>query len=140
MKDKYQGFLKSHHTLRVYKSGSLLFASEQDGLIPLLQYSKKFPRQEIVVFDRIMGNAAALLAARMDCREVYSPLGSELAITTLKRHSIKYNLDKVVPFIQRADGNGMCPMEKLSLGKEPEEFYEAVTRVITLHYPLTATH
>jgi hypothetical protein len=29
----------------------------------------------------------------------------------------------MVPYIQRADGQGMCPMEKLSLGKAPEDFY-----------------
>ena len=60
-----------------------------------------------------------------NCREVCGPLGSELAVATLKRHNIPYYFDTVVPYIQKLDGD-MCPMERLSMGKGPEEFYEAV--------------
>jgi hypothetical protein len=28
----------------------------------------------------------------------------------------------VVPYINRADGVGMCPMEEISVGKSPSEF------------------
>jgi hypothetical protein len=81
------------------------------------------PGEPVIIFDKIMGNAAALLAVRANCHEVYSPLGSDLAIKTLEKHHIEYHLTEIVPYIMRPDGKGMCPMEKLSLGKEPEEFY-----------------
>jgi hypothetical protein len=77
----------------------------------------------VTVYDKIMGNAAALLSVLAGVREVYSPLGSEFAIETLKKNNIRYHLDEVVSCILRDDGQGMCPMEQLSLGKEPEEFY-----------------
>jgi hypothetical protein len=89
------------------------------------------PEEPVVIFDKIMGNAAALLAVKANCREVYSPLGSEPGIKTLKKHNIKYHLDKVVPFIMRPDGKDMCPMEKLSIGKTPEEFYQEMKVRIT---------
>ncbi len=64
--------------------------------------------------------------ARADCKKAYSPLGSELAIKTLNDYSIKYCFTNIVPYIQNREGQGICPMEKLSLNKSPEEFYQAV--------------
>ena len=73
-----------------------------------------------------MGNAAALLAILAGCSQVYSPLGSKIAIGTLNKYSIGYHILEIVPYIKRTDGQGMCPMEELSLNKEPAEFYEAL--------------
>ena len=77
-----------------------------------------------------MGNAAALLSVKAGCQEVYSPLGSELAIRTLVNYHIKYHLTKVVPYIQKPNQQGMCPMEELSISKSPQEFYEALRQHI----------
>jgi len=123
----FDDFLISKDTLRVYKDNNLLFASSKDRLLPLLEYIDKFvPHQKgVAVFDRIIGNAAALLLTRVFCSEIYSPLGSELAVKTLSNYDIEYHFIEIVPYIQNSTGEGMCPMEKLSLGKSPEEFYEA---------------
>ena len=126
--DLYSDFLTSQDTLRVYVGDILAFASDKDRLLPLMDYIDAYGAvcQTVTIYDRIMGNAAALLSVKANAREVYSPLGSELAIETLKKHIIKYHLDEVVPCITRDDGKGMCPMEELSLGKEPEEFYRVM--------------
>jgi len=123
----YGEFLKSEDTLRVYKEDKLIFASSKDRLLPLLEYAAEYdPYEEgVTVFDRIVGNAAALLLKKILCREVYSPLGSELAIETLNRFGISYHFVKVTPYIQNQSQQDMCPMEKLSLGKNPEDFYQA---------------
>ncbi len=123
--DLFSVFLDSDDTLRIYQDEILLFSSEKDRLVPLMEYLADCSpgRQPVTIFDKVMGNAAALLAVKANCREVYSPLGSELAIKTLEKHNIAYHLSETVPYIQRPDGKGMCPMEKLSIGKEPEEFY-----------------
>jgi len=76
-----------------------------------------------------MGNAAALLSVKVGCREVYSPLGSQLAVETLGRYDIKYHLTEIVPCIRKLNGEDMCPMEKLSINKEPEEFYELIRKL-----------
>ena len=117
-------FTKSGDTLRVYQGERLVFASNKDRLLPLLEYIDQFGRnqQPVVLFDKIMGNAAALLAIIAHCQEIYSPLGSQLAVRTLERHGIEYHFTMTVPYIKKPDLT-MCPMEQLSLNKEPAEFY-----------------
>ncbi len=124
----FNEFLASGDTLQVYEEDNLLFSSSKDRLIPLLEYIDKFApcHRQVVIFDRIMGNAAALLCIQAGCSEVYSPLGSQLAIKTLERYSIKYHFTEVVPHIQKPNGQDMCPMEKLSLDRGPEEFYQVM--------------
>ena len=123
----FSEFLASSDTLRVYSKEKLIFASSKDGLLSLLEYTSKFShcKGDITVFDRVVGNAAALLLARISCREVYGPLASELAIKTLCYFGIGYHITETVPYIRGRDQESMCPMEKLSLDKNPEEFYGA---------------
>jgi len=122
----FHDFLASDDTLWVYSGDRLLFTSAKDGLLPLLDYIDKFaPYEEgVAVFDRIVGNAAALLLVKAAGKKVYSPLGSELAARTLDNYAVEYHFSEAVPYIRNPSGQGMCPMEKLSLNKSPEEFYE----------------
>ena len=127
----FDEFLTSRDTLRVYKDGRLLFSSSKDRLLPLLEYfDRAVPLyQQVVIFDKVMGNAAALLSVKAGCQEIYSPLGSQLAIKTLDKYGIKYHITEIVPYIQKANREEMCPMEQLSIDKEPEEFYEALRSI-----------
>ena len=124
----FRKFLKSEDTLRVYRDNELLFTSRKERLLPLLEYIDNFTpdKQQVLIFDRVMGNAAALLCAKVACKETYSPLGSQLAVRTLDKYGIKYHFVKVVPYIHRPHSEEMCPMEKLSIDKEPDEFYHAI--------------
>jgi len=128
----FNEFLISSDTLQVYKGDRLIFRSNKDRLLPLLEYIDRFApyNQEVEIYDRIMGNAAALLSVKAACRKVYSPLGSELAIKTLSNYDVEYHLTEIVPHIQNRSQEDMCPMEKLSINKSPEEFYEAVRHII----------
>ena len=127
----FNEFLIGSDTLQVYKGSKLLFASNKHRLLPLLEYIDRFVHySRVVIFDKIMGNAAALLAIKASCREVYSPLGSQLAMKTLDRYGIKYHFTETVAYIQKPDGEDMCPMEELSMNKEPEEFYELIRNAI----------
>ena len=123
----FNEFLASHDTLRVYKGSRLLFASNKERLLPLLEYIDKSAPYEknVIVFDRVVGNAAALLLTKILCREVYSPLGSQHAARTLDSSGISYHFTETVPYIQNQSQQDMCPMEKLSLNKNAEEFYQA---------------
>ena len=118
-------FQSSSDTLRVYREAKLVFSSQKDRLLPLLEYIGKpsYSREPVIIFDKIMGNAAALLSVKACASEVYSPLGSQLAIKTLERYGIKYHLGQIVHCIQKPGTAEMCPMEKLSLNRQPEEFY-----------------
>ncbi|OGN91531.1 MAG: hypothetical protein A2Z75_07645 [Chloroflexi bacterium RBG_13_50_10] len=127
----FDEFLTSGNTLRVYKGNKLLFTSDKDRLLPLVEYIEKFAsrHRNVVIFDKIMGRAAALLCVKAHCGEVYSPLGSQLAVEVLGKRGIKYHLTRTVPCIQTPNEN-MCPMELLSVGKEPEEFYRLIKNLL----------
>lgn len=129
----YAHFMASPDTLRVYKGDSLVFNSAKDGLLPLLEYVRTLAGNynSVVVFDKIMGRAAALFCVKAKSCAVFSPLGSKLAVEVFEQYGIEYHLEQVVPFITTADGKDMCPMEKLSLGKSPEEFHRAVVQRLT---------
>jgi hypothetical protein len=128
----FNEFLVSGDTLRVYGGGRLIFASAKDRLLPLLEYIGRFAphHRQVVIFDKIMGNAAALLSIKAGGKEVHSPMGSQVAVSTLDGHGVKHYLTEIVPYIQKPGGKDMCPMEKLSIGKGPEEFYEIMTGII----------
>ncbi|MDD5039040.1 MAG: DUF1893 domain-containing protein [Dehalococcoidales bacterium] len=129
----FDEFIASSDTLRVFAGGQLVFASARERLLPMMEYLSTLAphHRDVVILDKVMGNAAALLAARAHCREVYSPLGSELAVKTLDACGIKHNITETVPYILKPDGSEMCPMEKLSIGKNPDEFYRALKSKIS---------
>ena len=127
----FQKFLMSSDSLHVYKANKIIFTSDKAGLLPLLEYIDRFSlcHQQVTIFDKIMGNGAALLSILANCQKVYSPLGSQLAINTLDKYLISYHITNTVPYIRKTPGGEMCPMEKLSLHKDPEEFYAAVRNI-----------
>ena len=127
----YKRFLNSGDTLWVYQLNHELFKSVKDGLLPLFDLIKRLqPKPKpVIILDKVIGNAAALLSVKASAIEVWSPLGSEPAVETLKRYNIKYHFDKIVPYIQNRSGSDICPMEKLSLSLEnitPDQFYETL--------------
>jgi len=128
----FNEFVASDDTLRVYEDDQLIFSSNKDRLLPLLEYIERFVphHQQVVILDKIMGNAAALLSIKADCQRVYSPLGSQLAVRTLDKYGIKYHLTEIVPYIQQPGGQDMCPMERLSLDKGAEEFYQVMRTIV----------
>jgi hypothetical protein len=131
-KPLFDEFLTSSNTLQVYEGGKLIFASQKDRLLPLVEYIRQFApnHRDVVIFDKIMGRAAALLCIKASSREIHSPLGSQLAIEVLDEHGIKHHLSQIVPHIQQPNREEMCPMEKLSLDKNPEEFYQLLVKLI----------
>jgi len=128
----FNDFLLSDNTLQVYQGSELLFSSNKDRLLPLLEYLDSLApsQQHVIIFDKILGNAAALLCIEANCQEVHSPLGSQLAITTLEKYGVKYHITEIVPNIVQPNKEDMCPMEKLSIDKEPAEFYEVMKNKI----------
>jgi len=128
----YGEFVNSDDTLRVYVDDELVFSSGEERLQGLLNYIDSFAagHRAAVILDKITGNAAALLSIKAVCHEVYSPVGSQLAVETLDKYGIRHHLDVIVPYIQRAGGEEMCPMEKLSMNKDPDEFYAVVSALM----------
>jgi hypothetical protein len=121
-------FSASKDNLRAYHGAELVFSSKDSGLAPLVDYVIKFVPEagEVLVFDRVVGNAAALLLKLARCTEVWSSLGSERAAQTLSNFGIGYHFVSEVPYILNRQSSDICPFEKLSMGKTPDEFYETI--------------
>ncbi len=128
----FNEFLASCDSLQVYEGSKLIFASTRDKLLPLMDYIDGYRRyhQQVVTCDKMVGNAAALLSVLVNCREVCNPLGSRLALATLDKYHIRYHLTEIIPYIRKPDSSDMCPMEKLSIGMDPEKFYAKVKNFI----------
>jgi hypothetical protein len=124
----YLEFKDSRDTLRIYNDGQCIFSSVKDFLTPLVEYiTVAGPvTGPVVILDKVIGNAAALLAVKIGAKRVLSPLGSELAACTLQANNVEYYFENEVPFILARNGVDMCPMEKLSQDKTPEEFYTLI--------------
>jgi hypothetical protein len=124
----FKKFKKSSDTLWVCQDDRPYFASAKPGLAPLLDYLKENPEPPdgTTVCDRIVGNAAAQLMKKARCTSVYGVMGSEIARDTLGRYGIDCVIEELIPQIMNKAGTDMCPMEKLSLGKEPDEFHTAL--------------
>jgi hypothetical protein len=128
----FYDFLQSNDTLRIYEDSRLIFSSTKDRLLPILEYIEQFPkRNSVIILDKIVGNAAALLAVKARAKEVDSPIGSRMAITTLEKYGVQFHISDTVPYIQKDDvGVEICPMEKLSFNKDPEEFYSILLNLM----------
>ena len=129
----FEDFLLHSDVLRVYDDGKLIYKSSEKMLLPLLRYIKEHVMRNhgVVVFDKIAGNAAALLLVIARCKEVYSPIASKPAVTTLDQYHIKHHFLEVVPFIQKAGTEEICPMEKMSLNSpSPENFYQKLKDLV----------
>jgi len=127
---KFAEFLKSKDTVCILKDDKVIFSSQKERLAPLMEYAANFATYEkdVTVFDRVVGNAAALLLKKILCCEVFSQLGSENAVRTLNSFGIKYHFNETVPCIEDDSRQNICPMEKMSLGKSPEEFYQTMKK------------
>jgi len=99
----FQKFLMSSDSLRAYEASKIIFTSDKSGLIPLLEYINKLSsyHQQVKIFDKITGNGAALLSVLANCEKVYSPLGSQLATSTLDKYDISYHIEYIVPYIRK---------------------------------------
>ena len=131
---QYHEFLFNEDSFHVYENGHLLYHSTKGRIIPWLEFIDLFSPlvSNVTVFDKVVGNAAALLAIKAGCRSLYSPVGSQLAADTLEKYHIKYSFINTIPYICKADSLEMCPLEKLSLDKRPEDFYETVRVQISM--------
>jgi hypothetical protein len=131
MGKEFEEFFKSDFTLQIFSENKIIFQSKKKGVSGLVDFIGKYGREnkEIVIFDKVVGNAAALLFAFLEAKEVFSQIGSQSAEKTLKEFKIKYHFKKTIVNILDKDESDLCPFEKLSLGKSPEEFYECLNGI-----------
>lgn len=106
------------------KEEKILYKSKKPRLLPLLFCLKKYKKQMrgAMVYDKVIGRAAALLLVYGGVKKVLTPLISRGALQVLARGGAEVEYEKIVKNILNIKGDDLCPMEKLSQGKGVVEF------------------
>ncbi len=115
-------FTEKNWSFVLIKNGKIIFKSKAERLKPIILSIEKHKEQMqgAIVFDRIIGRAAAILLVHAKVKEVWTPVISQDARKYLKKSKIKIEFKKEVKNIMNRKGNDLCPMEKLSrkMGKK----------------------
>jgi uncharacterized protein DUF1893 len=112
-------------TLTVLYEGSPIFTSHGKWLHPLFEledYLAEHPIQSenLILQDKIIGKAAALLIHRLGFRIVEAGILSSLGEAVLYRYEIAYSYEQLVDRIH-------CQTEELlAMVEDPEEAYQLV--------------
>lgn len=130
MSKEFERFTKGKFALEIRQKEKIIFRSKREGVGGLLMFIQKHgrSRRDLIIFDKIIGKAAALLFAYLGAKEVYGVIGSKEAAKTLRKFKIKFYFRKTVENILNKAKTGSCPMEKLSRTKTPEELYNLLKR------------
>ena len=112
-------------TLTVVYEGTPIFTSYGNWLYPLFEleaYLAEHPSQpaKLLLQDKIIGKAAALMIHRLGFRTVKAGVLSRLGEAVLQRHGIVYTYEQLVDRIH-------CQTEELlATVEDPEEAYRLV--------------
>ncbi|MDD3399684.1 MAG: DUF1893 domain-containing protein [Candidatus Pacebacteria bacterium] len=125
MKEQFKEFMESSLGLELWSKGDVIYRSKKSGVEGLLDFIGQHGREHegLIIFDKIVGQGVALLAAYLKAEEVYGITGSKLAAENLEKFKIKFYFEKTVDNILNKDKTDLCPLEKLSFDRSPEEFY-----------------
>lgn len=105
-------FMKSGGYTCVLCKGETVYSSVQRGVKPLLDWiDSGLDLRGFSAADKVVGKAAAFLYVLLGVEEVYAPVMSEGAVSTLIKNGIQPTCDKTVGNIINRAGDGFCPME-----------------------------
>ena len=108
--------LKNKFTFVLLKDGEILKTSCKKGVIPFIEIIHENDQilENAIIADKVIGKAAALLAAGYKVKAIYSDVMSQQAREVLEYNSIFYLFDRCVDYIKNRDKSCQCPMEKLT--------------------------
>ena len=86
-----------------------------EGIRPILETIEEMGEdiQGSIIGDRILGRASALLCRYAKAQGVYSPQGTKTGIALLIMGGVPCQVDELIPFIKKRDGDDLCPFEKM---------------------------
>ena len=92
----------NNKSLTVYQNEEIIYEHEGKWLHPLLDFGiyltehPEIKRSELMLCDKVVGRASAMLTAHMGIKKVHAKLLSSLAIPIFEEHNISYKYDKLV--------------------------------------------
>ncbi len=122
--------VKSGASIAVAKGGRLLASRDGHSVRPLIEVLSEVGDElsGASVADKVLGRAAALvLLANPGITMVHGVVMSAHGKEALESVGIPYSYDLLVDFISNRTGDGMCPIEQMSLRfREPRDFVAAM--------------
>jgi hypothetical protein len=113
------------HSFEVYQDKRLIFYSDEHWLYPLFSFEVFLEKshlnsEELLIKDKIVGKAAALLFIYFNIKHVHAVMLSELGEAVLKRWNIDYTYKNLV---ERID----CQTENILLEEnDPDKAYQII--------------
>ena len=123
-------FIKSQWSLVIIAGGRILFRSKASAIKPLIKYLKsdKADAEEVTIYDKYVGRAAALLMVRIKPVLVRTPVISEGGAEVFEKFGVPYRAQRRVKYLMGVASDEMCRWEKMTIGKTPDEFWELLTQ------------
>lgn len=104
-----------NYTCVVVSKGVVCYTSVEKGIkplmLPLMQDKNIF--NNMVLADKIIGKAAALLVIYSGITKVYADTISSEAKKIFEKNNVQYEYQVEVPCILNRDKTSICPIEKL---------------------------
>jgi len=124
----FDKFITSKWSLVITAGEQVIFRSQAGGVKGLVRFLKSGASKEedIVIYDKYVGRAAALLMVLILPVKVYTPVISEGGKEVLEKHRIPYKAHKTVKYLMGMASDEMCRWEKMCIGKTPEEFWDVL--------------
>ncbi len=116
------------HTLEVYFKNELIFSSDGKWLHPLFELEKFLATSncqpaDLLLKDKIVGRAAALLMIRLGINQVQAVLLSEFGKDVFEKFAVNYQYDRLVAKI-------LCRTEDLLQNEDsPEAAYRTLKKL-----------
>ncbi|UCD64954.1 MAG: DUF1893 domain-containing protein [Candidatus Zixiibacteriota bacterium] len=122
----FERFVKSRWSLVIIAHNRIIFRSQASAVKPLVRYLReRHPDGEpVVIYDKYVGRAAALLMVLIKPLKVYTPLLSLGGKEVFGEFGIPFQAQREVKYLMGFASDQMCQWEKLTAGKTPEEFWK----------------
>ncbi len=122
----FDKFVESRWSLVILSEDRVVFRSTASAIKPLIRFLKSDYKRysQIIIYDKYVGRAAALLMALIRPQKVYTPVLSEGGEETLTKYGIPFKALKKVKYLMGMASDEMCRWEKMTIGKSPEVFWD----------------
>lgn len=124
-------FVKSGLSLAVCRDDAMIFSSNGDGLEPLVKYLYQHgaTKAGVVVFDKLVGRAAALLITLLTPKSVHAGAVSDSGAEVIDNCQIPFETKRRVKYLTDVASEGGCRWEKMAIGKTAEELLSELRAV-----------
>ncbi len=112
--DEMMSLVKAGESCVLADRGVIVARSKDRGIKPLLDFCANGKLKGVIVADKIIGLAAAVICVHGGAKQVYAVVMTKEAARFLSKHGIASKAQQEVEGIQNRAKNGLCPMEKIA--------------------------